>query len=106
GRIYNVNADQMAAACAAGFGAGRLYFLTDVDGVRGPEGDILPSLSIAGIEALIRDGVATGGMQAKLEAGRRALEDGGGEVVVAPGAWTGMVERLLAGESAGTRLHR
>ncbi len=28
--FYNVNADQMAVACAAAFGAERLIFLTDV----------------------------------------------------------------------------
>ena len=33
GNIYNVNADQMAVACAAGFGARQLVFLTDVEGV-------------------------------------------------------------------------
>ena len=34
GEIFNVNGDQMAAACAQGFGAERLIFLTDVEGVR------------------------------------------------------------------------
>ena len=38
GNIYNVNADQMAVACASGYGADRLIFLTDVDGVRGAGG--------------------------------------------------------------------
>ena len=33
GNIYNVNADQMAVACAAAFGAEQLIFLTDVEGV-------------------------------------------------------------------------
>src|SRR5689334_7570319 len=33
GQVFNVNADQMAVACAAAFGAQLLIFLTDVDGV-------------------------------------------------------------------------
>ena len=33
GRFYNVNADQMAVACAVAFGADQLIFLTDVEGV-------------------------------------------------------------------------
>src|ERR1051325_9711147 len=33
GNIYNVNAAQMAVACAAAFRADQLIFLTDVDGV-------------------------------------------------------------------------
>jgi acetylglutamate kinase len=106
GRIYNVNADQMAVACASGFGAGRIFFLTDVDGVRGGDGRVIPELSLAESEALIRDGIATAGMQAKLSAAGKALEDGVGEVIVAHGALPGILERLLAGEAAGTRLYR
>lgn len=33
GKVFNVNADQMAVACAAAFGACQLIFLTDVEGV-------------------------------------------------------------------------
>lgn len=106
GRLYNVNADQMAVACAAGFGADRLFFLTDVDGVRGADGQVIPELSVAAMEALIRDGVATGGMLAKLSAGRKAIDDGVGEVIIAPGAKPGIVKKLLAGEPLGSRLHR
>ena len=32
GNIYNVNADQMAVSCAVGWGADKLFFLTDVPG--------------------------------------------------------------------------
>ena len=35
GDVYNVNADQMAVACAAGFRADRLIFLTDVEACAG-----------------------------------------------------------------------
>ena len=34
GAIFNVNGDQMAVACAQGFAADQLIFLTDVEGVR------------------------------------------------------------------------
>lgn len=104
GRIYNVNADQMAVACAAAFQADRLLFLTDVDGVRGADGRIISSLSIDESLALIRDGIATGGMQAKLNAASDALKNGLAQVVIAPGALAGAAERLLAGEPIGTRL--
>lgn len=106
GNIYNVNADQMAAACAAGFGASELLFLTDVPGVMDGAKQILPRLDRAASEALIRDGVATGGMQAKLEAAHRALDGGVAEVVIAPGAAPGIVARLVNGETLGTRLVR
>ncbi len=106
GNIYNVNADQMAASCAAGFGASELLFLTDVPGVMDAAKQILPRLSRAASERLITDGVATGGMQAKLEAAHRALEGGVAEVVIAPGAALEIVARLLDGELIGTRLVR
>ncbi len=43
GEVFNVNADQMAVACAAAFGATKLLFLTDVDGVRGAAGRLWPN---------------------------------------------------------------
>lgn len=102
GAIYNVNADQMAVACAGGFGADALFFLTDVDGVRGADGSIAPLLGPAEIESLISTGVATGGMQAKLEAARRALESGVKKIVIAPGKMRSVVSELAAGASIGT----
>lgn len=104
GQIYNVNADQMAAACAAAFGAAKLLFLTDVEGVRGPGDRILPSLSPEECARLIADGIATGGMQAKLNAATDALHRGVGEVIIAPGATPGALAKLVAGEALGTRL--
>jgi acetylglutamate kinase len=104
GRVYNVNADQMASVCAAAFGADRLIFLTDVPGVLGPDGQLLPVLSAADGERLVRLGVATGGMQAKLNAAIDALRKGVWEIVIAPGAEPGIVPRLLAGEAVGSRL--
>jgi acetylglutamate kinase len=104
GRFYNVNADQMAASIAHAFPAEKLIFLTDVDGVRGPENSVLPAISTAECRHLIASGIATGGMQAKLEAASGALEAGVGEVVIAPGARVGVIRALLEGERIGTRL--
>lgn len=104
GRIYNVNADQMAAACAASFGADVLLFLTDVEGVMDSSKQILAQLTSAECEGLIAQGVATGGMQAKLIAASNALEKGVRRVIIAPGAEMDIVRRALAGENVGTRL--
>ncbi len=104
GEIFNVNADQMAVACAGAFEAGRLVFLTDVPGVLDASGQVRPVLTAAQSEVLIADRVATGGMQAKLNAALAALRAGVGEVVIAPGASPRVLDRLLAGESAGTRM--
>jgi acetylglutamate kinase len=104
GNVYNVNADQMAVACATGFKANRLFFLTDVAGVLGADGAAIPLLTIADCRELIGKGVATGGMQAKLNACIAALEGGVGEVVIAPGFEIGVVRRLFDGEALGTRV--
>ena len=44
GATYNVNGDQAASAIGAAFGAHKLIFLTDVDGVRGANGGIAETL--------------------------------------------------------------
>lgn len=106
GRIYNVNADQMAAALAAAFRARSLILLTDVGGVLGADGRPLAELTAAAARRLIAQGTATGGMQAKLEAAIGALEAGVGDVLIAPGAEAGVIARLVAGERLGTRLVR
>ena len=104
GAVYNVNADQMAVACAASFAAESLLFLTDVDGVRDKDGLICPILTCDRAKVLIGEGVATGGMQAKLEAAMDALQKGVKQVLIAPGALNGVVGKLLSGEPVGTRL--
>ncbi len=106
GAIYNVNADQMAVACATGFRAEKLIFLTDVDGVRDGAGNTRETLTAAEALRLIADGTASGGMQAKLEAAVAALEQHVAEVIIAPGAREGVLEQLLTGIRIGTRLTR
>jgi acetylglutamate kinase len=104
GAMYNVNADQMAVACAAGFEADQLIFLTDVDGVLDTEKRLCPELTIAQCEQLIADGVATGGMQAKLNAATSALRQGVKQVRIAQGAAPDALARILGGEKLGTTL--
>ncbi|MEP7352336.1 MAG: acetylglutamate kinase [Acidobacteriota bacterium] len=104
GTIFNVNADQMAVACAAAFKCDSLLFLTDVDGVKGSDGQVLPQVTRQQARVLIEQQVATGGMQAKLEAAIDALDKGVGEVWIAPGARTGATHMLLNNQPLGTRL--
>jgi len=104
GTVYNVNADQMAVACATAFGADQLVFLTDVEGVLDAGGKVRNVLTSAESAQLIAAGVATGGMQAKLNAALSALAGGVAQVLIAPGAAERVLERLLTGEPAGTRM--
>ena len=104
GNIYNVNADQMAVACAAGFGARQLVFLTDVEGVLDASKQLRRSLTAHESRQLIAEGAATGGMQAKLNAALAALEAGVEQVRIAPGAAENALARALAGEEIGTKM--
>jgi acetylglutamate kinase len=101
GRIFNVNADQLAVACAVSFRADRLLFLTDVDGVKDGSGAVLGHLSQQQVRDLIASGVATGGMQAKLEAALDALARGGSLLELAS-ASSRTFCRVLASERASS----
>lgn len=104
GNIYNVNADQMAVSCAAGWHAEQLIFLTDVPGVKGSDGAVFQSLNGTDVQRLISSGTAHGGMQAKLEAAMKGLQSGIQQVTIASGRESNICARLLAGEDAGTRI--
>lgn len=104
GSLFNVNADQMAVACARAFSADRLLFFTDVEGVLDSDGKLHSQLSARTARDWIECGVATGGMRAKLEAAMEAVAAGVGEVVVAPGARPDLLRDLLSGLTVGTRI--
>jgi acetylglutamate kinase len=104
GNIYNVNADQMAVSCATGWRADKLIFLTDVPGVKDGSGQVLRSLNRTSVEALVGSGVATAGMQAKLEAAITGLASGIEEVSIAPGSEQRVCRKVLAGDPIGTRV--
>lgn len=104
GAVYNVNADQMAVACAGGYQADQLIFLTDVEGVLDANKKRIPVLTPQSAEDLISSGIAQGGMEAKLRAAIAAVENGIGRVRVVAGAQPGVLDRLLAGEDLGTTM--
>lgn len=84
GQYYNINADEMASACAACCQADALVFLTDVPGVRGHDGQVMRWLRVDQIAALIRDDIVSGGMLPKLGACREALLAGVKRVRILP----------------------
>jgi acetylglutamate kinase len=84
GEYYNVNADEMAASCAAACHANALIFLTDVPGVKDAEGAVIPWLSTKQADDLAAGSVISGGMLPKLQACRNALKQGVGRVRILP----------------------
>jgi acetylglutamate kinase len=75
GRIYNVNADQAAAALALALPAQSLEFISNVPGVL-LGGRVLPRLTAAEARDLIAKGQVRDGMIPKLEAALCALKSG------------------------------
>jgi len=94
----------MAIAVASGWKADRLLFLTDVPGVLDAAKTLLPVLTVTQCRQLITDGVATGGMQAKLESAMSAVSNGVTEVLIVRGSDANIVARVFAGENPGTRI--
>jgi acetylglutamate kinase len=86
GEYYNVNADQMASACASACHADTLIFLTDVPGVKDADGSVIPWLKIKDVATMVKDSVISGGMLPKLEACGSALKRGVARVRILPAA--------------------
>lgn len=76
GATYNINADTVAGAIAGALGANRLLMLTDVPGVLGRNGELMPDLSIAQIDELQSDGTISGGMIPKVQTCIAAVRQG------------------------------
>lgn len=86
GEYYNINADQMASACAIACKADALIFLTDVAGVKDADGIVIPWLNTKEVALMIASSIIGGGMLPKLEACSQALKKGVGRVRILPAA--------------------
>jgi acetylglutamate kinase len=70
GRVFNINADTIAAEIAVRLEAEKLILLSDVDGLYlrpGESATKLSRLTVDEVKKLLDDGVATGGMIPKLQ---------------------------------------
>lgn len=79
GRIFNINADTIAAEIAVSLGAEKLVLLSDVNGIYldpNDESTKLTSLTTSDAHHLIESGRATGGMIPKLQSLISLLERG------------------------------
>lgn len=79
GQIYNVNADEVAAAIAIAANADALSFVTNVPGVKDHDA-VLQRVSTRQVGELERSGIVEGGMVPKLRAARDASLAGVGRV--------------------------
>lgn len=76
GNSYNINADTVAAAVASAVKAEKLILLTDVEGVKDKNDDIIYEVHENEIEPLIDDETISGGMIPKIRGCLDAIRDG------------------------------
>lgn len=107
GGLLNVNADDAAVAVARIVGATTLLLLTDVPGVRGPDGAIVESIDRKQAERWIESGTISGGMIVKVRGALDAAEHAGaavGRVLIASWNEPAALRAVLEGRHAGTRV--
>ena len=103
GQTFNVNADTVAGAVAGALNAKRMLMLTDVEGVKDANGDLIRQMTLTEAQALIDTGVATGGMIPKLETAMAAVRAGVEAVVILDGRRPhAMLVELFTEHGAGT----
>ena len=85
GETFNVNGDTAAGAIAGALRADRLLLLTDVQGVKGADGEVITDLTVSQIRELTAEGIIAGGMIPKTETALAAMEDGVRAVVILDG---------------------
>ena len=95
GEYYNINADEMAAACAIATKADALVFLTDVPGVKGADGNVMRWLSLKEVPELEARSVVSGGMLPKLNACKDALLHGVKRVRILPAESAAVLPDLI-----------
>jgi acetylglutamate kinase len=99
GARLNVNADVLAAHLAAVIGARRLIVAGTTPGVLDADGRTIATLGVDEIDGMAATGTAHSGMIAKLQACRRAIARGVGEVLIVTGRVSGALD-----EAPGTRI--
>jgi acetylglutamate kinase len=105
-QFYNINADQMAAACATGTGCESLIYLTDVPGVRDANGAVMNSLGRSDIVRMRTEGILSGGMLPKTSSCLEAIEMGVKSVHILPGASPDVLAKFTDGSLIeGTKIH-
>lgn len=85
GETYNINADLVASKIASALSAGRLIYLTDVDGVMDASGQLISSIAATTIKKMVDEKIISGGMIPKIEYALDALKNGVKKVQIVNG---------------------
>ncbi len=106
GQAYNVNADTVAAELAVALHASKLILMTDVEGVRDAQGDLISHLDAPRGRELLAQGVIREGMIPKVEAAIRATDFGCATHIIDAQVPHALLLELLTERGVGTMLTR
>jgi acetylglutamate kinase len=107
GESLNVNADLAAGEIAEALEAEKLLLLTDVQGIKGADGELIRTLSTAEARQLIADGVVSAGMIPKVECCLEALSGGVKKVHIIDGRVRhAVLLELFTDQGVGTEVRR
>lgn len=76
GETFNINADLVAGHIAGALGAEKLILLTDIEGVKDKNGQLISTIDVSMVAALIEDETISGGMIPKVNCCVAAVEAG------------------------------
>ena len=107
GRSLNVNADTAAGSIAGALRAAKLVLMTDVEGVKTRNGEMVRSLDAPEAERLISEGVITGGMIPKVRCALDAVRLGVEKVHILDGRRLhAILLEIFTDEGVGTEIRR
>ncbi len=102
---YNINADAVAGAVAGAMEADKLILMTDVEGVLDRDNRLIPTIRMADLPRLKRDGVVTGGMIPKVDCCVNAVEGGAKGAYIIDGRRPhALLHELFTDQGFGTEL--
>ena len=105
GQAYNINADLVAGAIAGALQAEKLILLTDVEGVKDRNGELIRSLRNEDLDKLIADGTVAGGMIPKVNCCRDALKQGARKTYIVDGRLEhAILLEMFTHEGVGTEI--
>jgi len=105
GETFNINADLVASKLAGALQAGRLIYLTDVDGILDVSEKLITSIDAATIKHMMDDQTISGGMIPKIEYALEALHSQVGKVQIINGTHRhALLLELLTDKGIGTEV--
>jgi acetylglutamate kinase len=107
GKSLNVNADTAAGSIAGALRAAKLVLMTDIEGVKTKDKELIRSLDAPEAERLIAEGVITGGMIPKVRCALDAVQLGVEKVHVLDGRLKhAILLEIFTDEGVGTEIRR